>query len=265
MSLHNIRIVLIETSHPGNIGACARAMKTMGLSALYLVRPKIFPSGEAIARAAGAEDILENATVCDSLERALSGCVLVIGSSARARTIEWPLLTPRECAARLVEESAAAPVALVLGCERTGLSNEELDRCHYLTRIAAAPGFSSLNLAAALQVFAYEIFLAQGVAPPEAGEHTPATCRDALVAREAEPVPDSIRGSLERLGAEQMELFYAHLERVLVRIEFLNPRYPKKLMRRLRRLFNRARPDQNEMNILRGILTEIERKLSAIE
>ncbi|MCL5669250.1 MAG: tRNA (cytosine(32)/uridine(32)-2'-O)-methyltransferase TrmJ [Gammaproteobacteria bacterium] len=229
--------MLIETSHPGNIGACARAMKTMGLSALYLVSPKIFPSGEAIARAAGAEDILENAIVCGSLERALSGCALVVGASARARTIEWPLLTPLECAARLVQESAGAPVALVLGREHSGLSNEELDRCHYLTRIHANPDFSSLNLAAALQVFAYEIFLAQGAAAQETGEHTP-------------------------VGAEQMELFYAHLEQVLVQIEFLNPRFPKKLMRRLRRLFNRARPDQNEMNILRGMLTEVERKLS---
>ncbi|MCL4316201.1 MAG: tRNA (cytosine(32)/uridine(32)-2'-O)-methyltransferase TrmJ [Gammaproteobacteria bacterium] len=236
--LLNIRIVLIETSHPGNIGACARAMKTMGLSALYLVNPKIFPSGEAIARAAGAEDILDSATVCGSLEQALSGCALAVGASARARTIEWPLLTPRECAARLVQESARAPVALVLGREHSGLSNEELDRCHYLTRIHANPDFSSLNLAAALQVFAYEIFLAQGAAAQETGEHTPA-------------------------AREQMELFYAHLEQVLVQIEFLNPRFPKKLMRRLRRLFNRARPDQNEMNILRGMLTEVERKLSS--
>lgn len=212
-------------------------MKTMGLSALYLVNPKIFPSGEAIARAAGAEDILDSATVCGSLEQALSGCALAVGASARARTIEWPLLTPRECAARLVQESAGAPVALVLGREHSGLSNEELDRCHYLTRIHANPGFSSLNLAAALQVFAYEIFLAQGAAAQETSEHKP-------------------------VSAGQMELFYAHLEQVLVRIEFLNPRFPKKLMRRLRRLFNRARPDQNEMNILRGMLTEVERKLS---
>lgn len=215
-------------------------MKTMGLSALYLVSPKIFPSGEAIARAAGAEDVLESATVCDSLEQALAGCTLVMGASARARTIEWPLLTPRACAARLVREAVSAPVALVLGREHSGLSNEELDRCHYLARIRANPGFSSLNLAAALQVFAYEIFLAQGEAAEETGDHAP-------------------------VGAEQMELFYAHLERVLVRVGFLNPQYPKKLMRRLRRLFNRARPDQNEMNILRGMLTEVERKLPAIE
>jgi tRNA (cytidine32/uridine32-2'-O)-methyltransferase len=240
MSLDRIRVVLVNTSHPGNIGACARAMKTMGLSALYLVNPKIFPSGEAIARAAGAEDILENAAVCDSLEQALSGCVLVIGSSARSRTIEWPELTPRECAAHLVREAMGASVALVLGREHSGLSNEELDCCHYLARIHANPGFSSLNLAAALQVFAYEIFLAQGEAAHEAQEHAP-------------------------VGAEQMELFYAHLEQVLVRTGFLDPRHPKKLMRRLRRLFNRVRPDQNEMNILRGILTEVERSLSAIE
>ncbi|MDO9370991.1 MAG: tRNA (cytosine(32)/uridine(32)-2'-O)-methyltransferase TrmJ [Gammaproteobacteria bacterium] len=240
MSLSSIRIVLVNTSHPGNIGACARAMKTMGLSALTLVQPKIFPSAEAVARAAGAEDILDNASVCDSLEQALSGCVLVIGSSARARTIEWPLLTPRACAARLVQEAAHAPVALVFGREHSGLSNEELDRCHFLTRIPANPDFASLNIASAVQVFAYEIFLAHGAPLRAAEDHSP-------------------------VGAEQMELFYAHLEQVLVQTGFLNPRIPKKLMRRLRRLFNRARPDQNEMNILRGMLTEVARKLSAIE
>lgn len=238
--LTNIRIVLVNTSHPGNIGACARAMKTMGLSALTLVQPKIFPSAEAVARAAGAEDILDNASVCDSLGQALSGCVLVIGSSARARTIEWPLLTPRECASRLVQEAAHAPVALVFGREHSGLSNQELDRCHFLTRIPANPAFASLNIASAVQVFAYEILLAHGAPPRAAEDHSP-------------------------VGAEQMELFYAHLEQMLVQTGFLNPRIPKKLMRRLRRLFNRARPDQNEMNILRGMLTELQRKLSIIE
>lgn len=237
MSLDLIRIVLVNTSHPGNIGACARAMKTMGLSALTLVQPKIFPSAEAIARAAGAEDILENATLCDSLEQALTGCTLVVGASARARTIEWPELAPREAATRLTAEAAQAPVALVFGCEHSGLSNEELDRCHFLTRIPANPAFASLNIASAVQVFAYEILLAHGAPAREAEEHSP-------------------------VGAEQMELFYAHLEQVLVQTGFLSPRLPKKLMRRLRRLFNRARPDHNEMNILRGMLTEIARKLT---
>lgn len=237
MSLSSIRIVLVNTSHPGNIGACARAMKTMGLSALTLVQPKIFPSAEAIARAAGAEDILENATLCDSLEQALTGCTLVVGASARARTIEWPQLAPREVAARLVAEAVHAPVALVFGREHSGLSNEELDRCHFLTRIPANPDFASLNIASAVQVFAYEILLAHSAPPRAVDEHDP-------------------------VGAEQMELFYTHLEQMLVQTEFLNPRYPKKLMRRLRRLFNRARPDHNEMNILRGMLTEVTRKLT---
>lgn len=237
MSLSSIRIVLVNTSHPGNIGACARAMKTMGLGELYLVQPKLFPSDEATARAAGADDILLNARVCDSLEQALNGCVLVVGASARTRTIEWPELTPRACAAQLVQEAAQGAVALVFGREHSGLSNEELDCCHYLTRIPANPAFASLNIAAAVQIFAYEILLAQGQAPSAAGEHTPA-------------------------GTEQMELFYAHLEQVLVQTGFLNPRVPKKLMRRLRRLFGRARPDQNEINILRGMLTEIERTRS---
>ncbi len=235
MSLSNIRIVLVNTSHPGNIGACARAMKTMGLAKLYLVQPKLFPSDEAAARAAGADDILLNAGVCDSLEQALSGCVLVVGASARTRTIEWPELTPRACATQLVQGAAQGAVALVFGREHSGLSNEELDRCHYLTRIPANPAFASLNIAAAVQIFAYEILLAQTDSMPAQDTHMP-------------------------VGVEQMELFYTHIEQVLVQIGFLNPLHPKKLMRRLRRLFSRARPDQNEINILRGMLTEIGRK-----
>lgn len=237
MSLSSIRIVLVNTSHPGNIGACARAMKTMGLAKLYLVQPKLFPSDEATARAAGADDILLNASVCDSLEQALSGCVLVVGASARTRTIEWPELTPHACATQLVQGAVQGDVALVFGREHSGLSNEELDRCHYLTRIPANPAFASLNIAAAVQIFAYEILLAQSVSVSAQDEHTP-------------------------VGVEQMELFYTHIEQVLVQIGFLNPLQPKKLMRRLRRLFGRARPDQNEINILRGMLTEIERTRS---
>ncbi len=237
MSLSSIRIVLVNTSHPGNIGACARAMKTMGLTKLYLVQPKLFPSDEATVRAAGADDILLNASVCDSLEQALSGCVLVVGASARPRTIEWPELTPRACATQLVQGAAQGAVALVFGREHSGLSNEELDRCHYLTRIPANPAFASLNIAAAVQIFSYEILLAQSVSVSAQDEHTP-------------------------VGVEQMELFYTHIEQVLVQIGFLNPLHPRKLMRRLRRLFGRARPDQNEINILRGMLTEIERKRS---
>ena len=237
MSLANIRIVLVNTSHPGNIGACARAMKTMGLNALYLVQPKHFPSDEATVRAAGADDILQTATVCDSLDQALSGCILTIGSSARRRTIEWPQLTPRACASELVQAAKQAPVALVFGREHSGLSNAELDRCHYLTCIPANPAFASLNIAAAVQVFTYELLLAQTDGLPALDAHVP-------------------------VGVEQMELFYTHIEQVLVQIGFLNPLRPKKLMRRLRRLFGRARPDQNEINILRGMLTEVERKRS---
>ncbi len=232
----SIRIVLVGTTHPGNIGAVARAMKNMGLSDLALVSPKYFPHDEASARASGAEDILERAMVVDSLAEALTDCVYVAGASARSRTINWPCMGPRDCAERLIRESGHGKVAAVFGPEKTGLHNDDLDLCHTLLTIPTDPGFSSLNLAMAVQVLTYELRVASMLdeGPVFDVEAPPAT-------------------------SEEMEHFYAHLEKVLTDIEFLDPDNPRHLMRRMRRLFIRARPDKNEVNILRGVLTAVDR------
>ncbi len=229
------RIVLVGTTHPGNIGAVARAMKNMGLADLALVNPRYFPDKEATARASGAEDLLENATVVDTLAEAIADCVYVAGASARSRAINWPCLDARDCAARLLDQGRKGPVAAVFGPEKSGLSNSDLDHCDTLLTIPTNPDFSSLNLAMAVQVVTYELRLAQAVRLPEYEADAPvATSRE-------------------------MENFYEHLERVLTALQFLDPDNPRHLMRRLRRLFIRARPDQNEVNILRGILSATER------
>lgn len=226
----NIRIVLVNTSHPGNIGAAARAMKTMCLERLYLVQPMHFPCAQATARASGADDVLARAVVCGDLDTALAGCRWTVGTSARSRRLEWPPMPPRECARTLMDESREGEVALVFGREHSGLTNEELQRCHHLVHIPANPSFSSLNLAAAVQVLSYEIMMADEVT------HATQTPRDLAT-------------------ADEMASFYGHLEQTLVDLEFLDPNHPRKLMGRLRRFFNRARPDRTEMNILRGILS----------
>ena len=233
----SIRIVLVGTTHPGNIGACARAMKNMGVTELVLVNPRHFPHDEATARASGADDVLENARVVATLGEAIADCVYAAGASARSRAIDWPFLEPRECAARLREENTRGTVAVVFGPEKSGLSNADLDLCDVLLTIPTNPGFSSLNLAMAVQVITYELCLARREAPAEA------------------PEPDTPPAT-----SEELEYFYAHLEQVLKDIRFLDPDNPRTLMRRLRRLFIRARLDKNEVNILRGILTAVERK-----
>ena len=231
----SIRIVLVGTTHPGNIGAVARAMKNMGLSDLALVNPKHFPHKEATARASGASDILDSAVVVDTLEEALTDCVYVAGASARSRTINWPSMGPRDCAERMIQESNNGRVAVVFGPEQSGLQNEDLDLCHTLLTIPTDPGFSSLNLAMAVQVLTYELRVASMLdqGPVFDVEAAPAT-------------------------GEEMEHFYTHLESVLTDIEFLDPENPRLLMRRMRRLFIRARPDKNEVNILRGILAAVD-------
>jgi len=210
----------------------------MGLERLYLVAPERFPDAEAEARAADAGDVLAGAVVCESLETALRGCVLTVGTTARARRIDWPNMTPTECAQRLVATASTGPVALVFGQERTGLTNEELDRCQAAVSIPTSAAYPSLNLACAAQILAYEILRAQRAATPttliNAGE------------------------SGGRATTDELEGLYDHFERVLVRIGFLDPENPRLLMRRLTRLFNRAELDQNELNILRGILTAVE-------
>jgi TrmH family RNA methyltransferase len=230
----NIRVVLLNTSHPGNIGAAARAMKTMGLDVLWLVSPREFPHADATARASGADDVLAGARVCARLDEALEDCPLVIGASARERSIPCPVVSPRECARLAERESRISRVAILFGCEQSGLSNDVMDRCQYLVRIPANPAYSSLNLAAAVQLIAYELFVARTASPADNRDD----------ARAHVPV-----------SAGEMERFYAHLEHTLVELGFLDPANPRQLMRRLRRLYNRARPDANEINILRGILT----------
>ncbi|MFI8416619.1 tRNA (cytosine(32)/uridine(32)-2'-O)-methyltransferase TrmJ [Serratia sp. NPDC078593] len=237
--LHNIRIVLVETSHTGNMGSTARAMKTMGLTNLYLVNPLVKPDSQAIALAAGASDVIGNATLVDTFDEAIAGCSLVVGTSARSRTLPWPMLEPRECGVRAVQEGEHAPVALVFGRERVGLTNDELQKCHYHVAIPANPDYSSLNLAMAVQILAYEVRVAyldsqQADAPP--------------AVEEAYPLVDDL------------ERFYQHLEKTLHKTGFIRPAHPGQVMSRLRRLFTRARPEAQELNILRGMLTSIDKQ-----
>lgn len=232
--LDKVRIVLVETTHPGNIGATARAMKNMGLTRLFLVNPQRYPNVDATARAAGADDILARAVICNTLDEALTGCGLIFGASARSRKIPWPQLDPRLAAERAIGSAGGGEAAFVFGREHAGLSNEELDRCNYLVSIPTNPEFSSLNVAAAVQVISYELRMFAQSAPAEAALNEPLA------------------------SAEERERFYRHLERILTDLEFLNPDNPRHLMRRLRRLFNRVELDKNEINILRGILTAVE-------
>jgi len=231
----NVRIILVGTTHSGNIGAAARAMKNMGLHDLVLVRPRAFPHEDATARASGSEDILQSARVVDDLQEALKDCIYVAGASARSRTIGWPSMAPRECAARLHKESRHGTVAAVFGPEKSGLTNDDLDLCNTLLTIPTTPGFSSLNLAMAVQVLSYELRVADG---------------DAL---DNDYVPEAPLAT-----GEELENFYAHLESVLTRSGFLDPGKPRHLIRRVRRLLIRAEPDQSEINILRGILSSLD-------
>lgn len=238
MNSDAIRIVMVHTSHSGNIGAAARAMKNMGLGALHLVRPYHFPSAEAVARASGADDVLAAARVHDTLEEALTGCHLAIATSARSRRIDWPQWSARQAAEQAVVLGQQAPVAFVFGRERSGLTNAELDLCQAMVSLPAHPDYTSLNVAAAIQVLAYEVRLAG-------------------LALEAEPLQSGERSA--SVSRDDMESYYQHLEQALIESGFLDPASPKHLMRRLRRLYDRAAPDPRELNILRGILTEFQK------
>lgn len=243
--LQRIRVVLINTTHPGNIGATARAMKVMGLHNLHLVTPKYFPHADATALASGADDLLQHAQVHPTLESALAGCSLVLGTSARLRSLAMPQLDAREAARRALAEVAQHEVhqhevALLFGRERYGLTNEEMQCCHSLVHIPSNPEYSSLNLAQAVQILCYELRMSS-------------IGSDGQALEQSDHVP---------VDGQQMERFYQHLEQALMDIRFLNPTQPRKLMMRLRRLFNRSRPDQNEINILRGILTSAQESRS---
>ncbi|WP_411369097.1 tRNA (cytosine(32)/uridine(32)-2'-O)-methyltransferase TrmJ [Pseudidiomarina salilacus] len=235
--LDNIRIVLVNTSHTGNIGSVARAMKTMGLSQLTLVDPVQAPDSHASALAAGATDVLHHANIVSSLSEAISDCGMVIGTSARNRTLDWPLLGPREAASQLLAESAHYQVALVFGRESSGLTNEELQQCTHHVHIPSNPDYSSLNLAMAVQTLAYELRM-QWL---EADEQS-------VVAESEYPL------------TEDLERFYLHLEQTLTDTGFIIHNHPGQVMAKLRRLFTRARPEVNELNILRGILASIDKQ-----
>lgn len=235
-NLSHVRVVLVRTTHPGNIGAAARAMKNMGLSHLALVAPRHFPSIEATARAAGAEDILLTAHLYDHLEEAIADCEYVVGASARLRTIAWPYIEPKECAIHVVKHPVKT--AILFGREDSGLHNKELEHCHALLHIPCNPRFSSLNVASALQIVAYELCVAG-----------------------REFIPDAVPHSPYATGV-QMDSFYAHLEETLWKMEFLHAKKSSpSLLRRIKRLFNRARLEEKEIHLLRGILNAIQQSI----
>ncbi len=232
--LKNIRVVLCETAHPGNVGAAARAMKTMGLASLVLVRPERFPDPQANWRASRATDVLERARVVETLDDALAGTGFAVACTARPRDIAVAATDARDAAARLIEAARAQPVALVFGNETYGLTTTEVNRCRLMATIPADPEYASLNLAAAVQVMAYELRMAAlGAETPAANPPTFAT-------------------------HEELEALYTHLDDAMVRSGFVNPAHPKKLKLRVRRLFSRAALEHEEVNILRGLLKALE-------
>lgn len=235
--LHNIRIVLINTTHPGNIGATARAMMNMGLVDLYLVDPLDYPSGQAVGMAGNAVSILERAKVVATLEEAIGDCGLVLGTSARERSIPWPLHTAQEAGGRAVAEASQHPVAILFGREDRGLTNEELHRCHAHLHIPSNPMYSALNIAQAVQVLCYEL-------------------RQAAVGASEKPALNEWTDwDIAPVNHQTLEHFFEHLEQTIVDIGFHDRDKPRQTMTRLRRLFSRIRPDEMEVRILHGILT----------
>ncbi|MDE0747905.1 MAG: tRNA (cytosine(32)/uridine(32)-2'-O)-methyltransferase TrmJ [Porticoccaceae bacterium] len=236
-----IRIVLVNTSHPGNIGGAARAMKNMGLAELYLVEPREYPAPRAVWRAAGARDVLANAKIVSSVDEAIKDCGLVIGTSARERRIPWPLINPRECGDKIWKEAKSHQVALLFGREDRGLTNSELQKCHYHVHIPSNPDYSSLNLATAVQVLSYEI-------------------RMASLVRKNGDLPEMNEWDQPLATADELELFHEHLAATMADLKFYDPDNPKQLLTRMRRLFNRTRMDKMEVSMLRGLLSAAQRK-----
>lgn len=239
MNLDNIRIVLANTTHPGNIGGVARAMKNMGLTRLYLVAPEKFPDEQAVWRAAAAGDLLDSAVITATVEEAIGDCQFVVGTSARERRIPWPLLDPRQCAARIDAVCGREQVAIMFGREDRGLTNEELQLCNLHLHIPTSDAYSSLNLAMAVQIVCYELRM--------------------LLVQDQLPATADEQWDTPFCTLENLERFYLHLEQTLTAIEFLDPAAPRQLMARLRRLYGRVRLDEMELNILRGILTETQK------
>ena len=224
-----IKFILFEPSHPGNVGAAARAIKTMGFETLCLINPTEHPHPEARARSSGALDVLLNAEVFDNLQDAIKGCGLIIGTTSRTRRISVPITNIRETAPSIIAKAKQKPVAVIFGPEKSGLINKQVDCCNQLVNIPSIGSYKSLNLAMAVQIVAYELRVA------------------------CEALPAEIRAR-NLASNDEIELFYNHLNQVLLETGFLDPKNPKQLMRRLRALFNRAQMDENEINIMRGIL-----------
>jgi tRNA (cytidine32/uridine32-2'-O)-methyltransferase len=233
-----IRIVLVNPSHPGNIGAAARAMKNMGLRSLYLVDPQKFPHPEAIYRASRADGIVKNAVVVQTLDEAIKNCVYVFGASTRDRVMSSPVLNVREMSEKIINECADDEVAIVFGRERTGLNDAEIRRCQYQVKIPAVEDYSSLNLAAAVQVVTYELRMAM-------------LTQDVVLAK------DNKGESVDLATAGELEGLYQHLEEVMAEIGFLNTNKPRMMMSRFRKIFNHAELDKEDVNLLRGMLKRI--------
>ena len=239
MSTESIRIVLVNTSHPGNIGGVARAMKNMGLSQLYLVAPRDYPHEQAQWRAASAKDILDAAVVVPTLEDAIRDCQFVVGTSARERRIPWPLLDARQCAEQMAQASEREQVAVLFGREDRGLTNDELQVCNLHLNIPTSGAYSSLNLAMAVQIVAYELNM--------------------VISSSSLTVSKTEQWDSPFASQGDMEHFYKHLEETLIDVEFLDPAAPRQLMSRLRRVYSRIRLDEMELNILRGVLAETQK------
>lgn len=236
--LNRIRIILVSPSHPGNIGSAARAMKTMGLTRLYLVDPKVFPHSDATALAVGANDLLESASVCSSLDEALTGTLFSVAATARHRDLSHKIMTPREVADAFLGKTDEGDVAIVFGPERTGLTIEDATKCNVVSTIPCNPDYSSLNLAQAVQVFSYELKVISSEATSDS----------------------ETKKTFERATHEEIEWLIAHFERVLIDVEFLNAQNPGRVMQRIRRLIAKTELEREELNILRGFLSAVEKK-----
>jgi tRNA (cytidine32/uridine32-2'-O)-methyltransferase len=245
-AVRDVRMVLVNPSHPGNIGGAARAMKTMAVNQLVLVSPRNYPDPRAVWRAAGARDLLESAIIVETLDHALADCDLIVGTSARDRRIPWPLVDAHECAKKIYEEPQSSKIAILFGREDRGLKNEELNRCHLHVHVPTSDAYSSLNLAMAVQILSYELRMRS----LQVDDSKP------------NPVVDTTDQWDEPFASgADVERFHEHLAQTLVDIDFFDPDQPKQLLTRLRRLFVRVRLDRMEINILRGILSTVQEKV----
>lgn len=251
--LDHVSVAMVETQMPENIGSAARAMKAMGLSRLVLVAPQSFPHDRANALAAGADDVLAAAKVCATVAEGLGDCGLVLGCTARSRSVRMPMLTPRTAAQRLLEAAARGPVAIMFGSERVGLSNVDLSRCDAAVHIPTDASFSSLNVAQAIQILTYELRLA---ALTPLGLEAPSSLQPAAM----QPATTLVKAADLAATLAEIEGYFDHLEQTLADIDFLKGRSARIVMQRLRRLYLRAEPSQRELQILRGILSDAQRQ-----